>query len=92
MAPYTINENIYTHGSGLEPDGPFLVVFMLLSHGKQRSQTMFTLFTFHYKITFGLHLTKAGSTHAWSNSNLINGRNFTNSENIDGSRSQNPKT
>ena len=23
MAPYTINKNVYTHGSGLEPDGPF---------------------------------------------------------------------
>ena len=48
MAPYTINENIYTHGSGLEPDGPFLVVFMLLSHGKQRSQTMFEVFCLHF--------------------------------------------
>ena len=46
--PYTINENIYTHGSGLEPDGPFLVVFMLLSHGKQRSQTMFEVFCLHF--------------------------------------------
>ena len=48
MAPYTINENIYTHGSGLEPDGPFLVVFMLLSHGKQRSKTMFEVFCLHF--------------------------------------------
>ena len=48
MAPYTINENIYTHGSGLEPDGPFLVVFMLLSHGKQRSKTMYEVSCLHF--------------------------------------------
>ena len=59
MAPYTINENIYTHGSGLEPDGPFsggLYAFFTWKTTLKNYVGGF-LFTFHKKMAFGLHLT-----------------------------------